>query len=382
MPVRVWLIFGSIVFARLAFGVQMMSVGAVGPDLMTAFDLGYAALGTLVGVYSLPGAAVALPGGWLAATFGDRRMLLVGLGLMTGGGAAMAVAAGYPMLLAGRVVSGTGYCLLQVVQTKLVLDYVPRERLTNLMGTYIAGYALGCALGPSVLPLLGGWQMAMAASAGLAAVALIASAAMVPAKGGSEAAPGNFRLMPGTLGRLMLATAMWSLSNVAYMVVFNFAPTFFTGRGLPLAQASGLSSLGLYVSMALTPLGGWVLSRTLGLERGTIGALFGVAALIAILPIADPVPVLVAIGALVGLGAGPAFTIATRDLAPEERALAMAVLFTVFNLAMAVGPPVAGFAQDLSRQPEMPFFVAALYMVVAALAQLAHVLWPRKEAQA
>jgi predicted MFS family arabinose efflux permease len=382
MPLRIWLIFGSIVFARLAFGVQMMSVGAVGPELMTAFDLGYAALGTLVGVYSLPGAAVALPGGWLAAAFGDRRMLLVGLGLMTGGGAAMALATGYPMLLAGRVVSGTGYCLLQVVQTKLVLDYVPKERLALLMGTYIAGYALGCALGPSVLPLLGGWQRAMAGSAALAAAALITSAATLPAKGGSEAAPGSFRLMPGTWRPLLLATAMWSLSNVAYIVVFNFAPTFFTGRGMPLAQASGLSSLGLYVSMILTPLGGWVLSCSLGLERGTIGALFGVAALIAVLPIVDPVPVLVAIGALVGLGAGPAFTIATRDLAAEERALAMALLFTAFNLAMAVGPAVAGFAQDVSRQPEMPFFVAALYMLLAALAHLGHVLWRRTEAPA
>jgi hypothetical protein len=47
---------------------------------------------------------------------------------------------------------------------------------------------------------LGGWQMAMAGSAALALAALIASAITVPAKGGSEAAAGSFRLLPGTLG--------------------------------------------------------------------------------------------------------------------------------------------------------------------------------------
>jgi predicted MFS family arabinose efflux permease len=130
------------------------------------------------------------------------------------------------------------------------------------------------------------------------------------------------------------------------------------------------------------PVGGWILSPV-GLERGTVGAFFAVAALVAALPLGiHPVPILVAIGLLVGLGAGPAFSMATRDLAPEERALAMAILFTIFNIAMAVGPALAGLARDRSGRAETPFVVAFLYMFLSALAQLALVLRPRKEAQA
>src|SRR5262249_1736461 len=102
MPLRIWLIFVAVLLARIASGLQMMSVGAVGPELMVGLDLGYAALGTLIGVYSLPGMALAFPGGWLMARYGDRAVLLLGIGLMTAGGALMTLASGFPALLAGR----------------------------------------------------------------------------------------------------------------------------------------------------------------------------------------------------------------------------------------------------------------------------------------
>ena len=48
----------------------------MGPPLVDAMGLAYIALGTLIGAYSLPGMAVALPGSWLIARMGDRRMVL------------------------------------------------------------------------------------------------------------------------------------------------------------------------------------------------------------------------------------------------------------------------------------------------------------------
>src|SRR5262249_22310832 len=146
MPVRIWLILATATVARIGAGMQTQSVGAVGPSVVEAMGLAYVALGTLIGAYSLPGIAAALPGGWLIARMGDRRMVLASLALMVSGGVLMAVAQNYQVLLVGRVLSGTGAALLSVVTPKIVFDQVPPERLTGLMGGVLAGYPLGFAL--------------------------------------------------------------------------------------------------------------------------------------------------------------------------------------------------------------------------------------------
>jgi predicted MFS family arabinose efflux permease len=161
LPLRVWLILATVTIARIGSGMQTQSVGAVGPSLVDAMGLAYVALGTLIGAYSLPGIAVALPGSWLIARMGDRRMVLTSLALMGIGGGLMAMAQNYPILLAGRVLSGTGAAMLSVAGPKIVFDQVPPERLTSLLGGVLAGYPLGFAFSLSFLPLLNSWRLAM-----------------------------------------------------------------------------------------------------------------------------------------------------------------------------------------------------------------------------
>src|ERR671912_1188750 len=81
-------------FARVAYGVQFQSVGAVGPAMIADLGLDYASLGTLVGAYSTLGLALSLPAGWLIARLGDR-MVVAGLGLIAAGGLLLAVAPGF-----------------------------------------------------------------------------------------------------------------------------------------------------------------------------------------------------------------------------------------------------------------------------------------------
>ena len=51
-------------------------------------DLGidYTKLGLLIGLYFLPGIAIAYPGGLLGQYFGDKRIALFGMALMVAGG--------------------------------------------------------------------------------------------------------------------------------------------------------------------------------------------------------------------------------------------------------------------------------------------------------
>src|SRR5690242_1018594 len=113
-----WRILVLLVVARLAMGYQFQTVASTAPFLAERLGLGYAEIGSLIGIFMLPGIVVSLPGGWLTARFGDRRICAAGLALMAAGGLLMAAAGGPELLFAGRVVCGAGGVLFNLVLTK------------------------------------------------------------------------------------------------------------------------------------------------------------------------------------------------------------------------------------------------------------------------
>src|SRR5262245_56294632 len=113
-----WLILAVLTFARTVMGFQFQSVAAISPYLIDQFQISYAALGTLIGLYLFPGTAVAVPGGVLAQRFGDKRITCSGLVAMACGAVMMATVENFVLLFAGRIVSGTGAVLLNVIVTK------------------------------------------------------------------------------------------------------------------------------------------------------------------------------------------------------------------------------------------------------------------------
>ena len=79
---------------RIGLGFQFQTVGSVSNDLVIAFGLGYADIGTLVGMFMVQGLFLAIPAGFSGRYFSDRTLCglgmlalaLGGLGLRTGGG--------------------------------------------------------------------------------------------------------------------------------------------------------------------------------------------------------------------------------------------------------------------------------------------------------
>jgi MFS family permease len=82
--------------ARASMGFQFQSLASVAPLLIEDLALGYAEVGFLIGLYMLPGVVLALPGGVLGQRFGDTRVVVVGLALMTAGGALAGAGSGAP----------------------------------------------------------------------------------------------------------------------------------------------------------------------------------------------------------------------------------------------------------------------------------------------
>jgi predicted MFS family arabinose efflux permease len=296
-----------LVIARIAFGVQFQSVGAVGPAMVKDLGLAYASLGTLVGAYSMLGLVLSLPAGWLIAQFGDRRIALAGLGLMIAGGLLLAAAAGFGVALAGRLISGAGAVLLMVVLPTIVIKRFAGAALSAAMGTLLAGYPLGIGLGFVALPVVGSWRMAMAATAAIAAVALVAAA--IALAGNSASAAGTrrgFRLGAGEAAPVIAAGLLWGCLNAGFAVLLGFVPVFFVGHGLSAHVAGALVSLTAFATVPVGPLGGWLLGRLPQPLLGIAGGIAVTSVAMVSLPqdIAPEVP-LVAVGVALGAIAGP-----------------------------------------------------------------------------
>ena len=101
-----WLALAVLTAARTSMGFQFQSLASAAPPLVADLGLGYAEVGFLIGLYFLPGVALALPGGLLGRRFGDKRVVALGLALMAAGGALAGFAEGYATLAAGRTCRG------------------------------------------------------------------------------------------------------------------------------------------------------------------------------------------------------------------------------------------------------------------------------------
>src|SRR6266511_1267646 len=117
-----WLMLFVLFVARTEMAYQFQTVAAIGPLLVEAWRIDFTLLGTLIGLYMLPGVIFALPGGLLGQRFGAKRVVLIGLALMAGGGALMATDS-FLLAVAGRVISGIGAVLINVLMTKMVTDW-------------------------------------------------------------------------------------------------------------------------------------------------------------------------------------------------------------------------------------------------------------------
>src|SRR6185436_17307296 len=110
-----WLILAVLFLARASLAFQFQSIAAVSQFLIADLKLDYAQLGFLVGIYMLPGVVISWPGGMLGNRFGDKSVAIGGLVLMVVCGVMAGLADQYAMALAGRLVSGTGAVLLNVM---------------------------------------------------------------------------------------------------------------------------------------------------------------------------------------------------------------------------------------------------------------------------
>ena len=368
-----WRMLFVLFVARTAMAYQFQTVASDGPFLIDALGIGFGELGTLIGLYMLPGIAIALPGGLLGQRFGVKRVVLIGLALMAAGGA-LTVADSTALVFAGRLTSGLGAVLINVLMTKMVVDWFDGREMFTAMGLFVVSWPLGIALGLISFPLIAAgysWGAVMGVAAAVAVVCLVLVALVYRAPPDAPQDAGSLRLDLSRREWLLISLAgfVWGTFNASYVIFISFLPELFVQRGFSLAEASRIVSLLAFVLIPSVPLGGYIAERWRLANLTMIGAPVVVAAAAAMLPATGtPLVPFAVIVLLFGLPAGVIMALSTEALRPQNRATGMGVFYTWHYVAMTVLPALAGAARAIAGTAAAPSLFAALLLLLAAAA--------------
>jgi ACS family glucarate transporter-like MFS transporter len=178
MRIRYFLAFWLFVLSGVAF-LDRTNISIAGLQIDTEYGLGNQRLGWIFSAFLIGYAGFQLPAGWLAARFGPRRVLTLGV---LWWGAATALTALLPsgighavaLLIGIRFALGAGESVIYPAANQFVARWVPLKERGFINGLIFAGVGAGSGLTPPMLTWLithHGWRAAFWFSAVVGCVA-------------------------------------------------------------------------------------------------------------------------------------------------------------------------------------------------------------------
>jgi predicted MFS family arabinose efflux permease len=361
-----WSALAVLTAARVSMGFQFQSLASVSPLLADGLSMTYAEIGTLIGLYMLPGVVLALPGGLLGRRFGDRHVVAGGLMLMAFGGAITGLASGYPVMMLGRLISGSGAILMTVLMTKMVTDWFAGSEIVLAMAIMINAFPIGAGLALLTLGGLAeaaGWRTALYATAALALVSLaimvLGYRAHPNDRPVTTAGSGPRWGLTGREARLVcLAGLIFGTVNGAFAVTYGFTPLLLTRAGATVAEAGILVGVGTWLTVAAVQAGGLLAQRWHWPNTMMLTSFLGWGACLLLLPALPTGWVLLCAGLLIGLPVGVIVALPSEVLRPDSRATGLGLFQTVNFGCFALLPTLAGQASNAIGGVGTPLYVA------------------------
>lgn len=379
---QAWKILLALTFARISMGVQFQAIPALAIPLTASGEMSFVALGTLTGAYLLPGAVVALVGGWLAHRVGDARVAFAGLGLMTVGGFAGWAADSYEAAVLWRLVAGIGAVGLNVMLTKMAADWFDgRDDLTTAMGVLVSSWPAGIAIAALILPLLAaaqGVQTALLVPAVICAIGW-AGLWLIWKEPKRAVKPAGAAETSGFTGReitlVVLAGSIWTAFNIAFVGVIAWTPPLLEQAGLaPLVASTSASFIG-WAAIFAVALGGWLSSRVRRKDAVAIMWFALSAASVVVLPGmgqgAGAVWVMIWVGVVISPAAAMIMALTVQAARPHLRALVMGIYFAIYYAGMGIAPVLLGALAEASGGAEAPIYAICALQIFCIVAWIA-----------
>lgn len=372
-----WIVLAVVFIARTSMGYQFQSIGSVGPLLIAQLAIDFAVLGSLIGIYKLPGVILAIPSGILGNRFGDKSMLIAGMGMMAIGGFISAWSDIINIMFAGRLISGAGAVLFNVLSAKMIADWFADKELTLAFAIHVNSWPFGIALGLATQASLV-QTISLNGMLSIAAIFCMLGGILL-AVGSQDRStsnnPNNSLIEKSGITMkefilVSLAALVWLFFNANLIIVVSFSPAYLTATGDDVETAGRLTSIGTWLGIVSIPLGGLIVQKWVTAKRFMpLMFVAGTAATFAIIWLDDPLYGFIAFGIFAWAPAGPIFALPVHVLKKTNRAIGMGIFLSYYYLGIGVFPTIAGYLRDQSGDPATPIIFAA-WLLIAALLML------------
>jgi EmrB/QacA subfamily drug resistance transporter len=219
-----------------AFGSIRGSFSSTAPE-----DLSW-----VLNAYTVVYAAMLIPSGGLADTYGRKRLFLMGVTLFLAASAACGLAGSLNWLIAARVVQAIGAALLTPASLSIVLDAFPASKRAVAVSLWGAVGALAAAIGPSLGALVidvAGWPWAFYINIPLGAISLWRGASLL-----RESARSEHKKRLDGVGMALLIVAVGA---IALAIVQSESPHW-TRLEIACVIATGVIAMVSFVTWAKT----------------------------------------------------------------------------------------------------------------------------------
>jgi MFS family permease len=340
---RLFLLVSAVVLVDTMF---FAAVAPLLPHYSHELDLTKTAAGVLTAAYPAGTFAGALPGGWLAARWGVKPTLLVGLGLLASTSLVFAFANTVVLLDGARFVQGIGGALMWAAGMAWLVSASPAERRGELIGSALGAAIIGVLFGP----VIGGAATVIGdevvfSGISVLAIGLACWAATIPGVP-PEPSPG-VAAVARALARRDLLAGFWLFTLPALFAgtLEVLVPLRLDHLGASGAAVGAIFLVAAAVEALISPAAGRLSDRRgrlVPIRTGLAGAVVGAV----LLPLPGVVLLLAAalVATIASLGTFWAPGMAMLSDSSERAGLDQALAFSIANLAWAGGHVLGGGA--------------------------------------
>ncbi len=316
----------SLVAVRIVYAINWLNIGAIFYLMSADLNGGVSGLGTLTSSFYLGVGTMQVPGGILAAKWGPKRTVVLGIFISSFAVLGTSAAAVILQVAILRFIVGAGMALVFAPSVVLATRFLGGKSGTGV-GLINSAFDVGGLFGLFGWILLAsatGWRSTLVLSGGLGVFTGLLVIALVPKDGEN----GQFRFSPGKLVKILRNRNLILLgfgclgSNLGSVLISSFMAFYLQASLGETAAIAGLVAAMIVVLPIYTSLWGGRLYDRLRKPRRLL-IICGLGMTGSLLVCAAPTPFAAASGAVLGgIAVGPAFTIAfaaAKDLSSVQK---------------------------------------------------------------